>query len=152
MKKNLTILLVAGMIFSCKQPSATANISNNAPIDSLIARWNDSWNQHDSAAVRNLFGNALLIDDDLIAYNQDEIAAKWIHPNINVVTNFKANKLQDWSTNERAGYTGIYEFNAVVNDSVVAKPRGVFTLNWAKTETGDWKVTTATIHSLKGKK
>lgn len=152
MKKILTILFVSGTIFSCKQPSATANVDTKAPVDSLIASWSDSWNHHDSAGVRNLFGNALLIDDDLIAHNPEEISAEWIHPNINVVSNFKSGKLQDWSTNDRAGYTGTYEFDAVVNDSVVAKPKGVFTLNWIKTDKGDWEITTATIHSIKEKK
>jgi ketosteroid isomerase-like protein len=149
MKKFLSILFVSGIIFSCKQTSATSIV--NAPVDSLIASWGNSWNHHDSAGGRNLFGDALLIDDDLIAHNPKEISAKWIHPNINVVSNLKSEKLQDWSANDRAGYTGTYEFDAVVNDSVVAKPKGVFTLNWAKTEKGDWKITTATIHSFKEK-
>jgi len=103
--------------------------------------------------VRNLFTeDALLIDDDFIAVNADEFSANWIHPNIKLVTNLSTTKLQDWSTGDRAGYTGKYELDVVVKDSVVAKGKGVFTVNWIKTGKGDWKITTADIHSFAERK
>ena len=146
MKKILTALILTGILFSCKQPST---VVVKAPIDSLIANWNSSWNNHDSTGVSNFFAaDVLLIDDNLIATNAEEVAAKWIQPNINVVSNFKTIKLQDWSTNERAGYTGKYESDVVVKDSVIAKPKGVFTVNWIKRNKGDWKITTADIHAF----
>lgn len=152
MKKILMALLVTGTIVSCNQPSGNI-IVQKAPIDSLIINWNNSWNNHDSAAVRNLFAaDALLIDDNLIAMNANELSAKWISPNINAVNNLKATQLQEWETNERAGYTGKYQFDVLVKDSLIAQPRGVFTVNWKKTDNGDWKIMTATIHSFIEKK
>jgi len=66
-----------------------------------------------------------------------------------MVKHFKSTTLQEWSGNDRAGYTGKYQFDAVVNDSVVAKASGVYTVNWIKTDKGDWKITTADIHAIK---
>jgi ketosteroid isomerase-like protein len=59
--------------------------------------------------------------------------------------------LREWSVADRAGYTGNYEFNYGVKDSAMAKAKGVFTLNWIKTEKGEWKITTADIHSIVSK-
>ena len=36
-----------------------------------------------------------------------------------------------------------------IKDSVMAKPEGVYCVNWLKTEKGDWKITSAVIHSFK---
>ncbi len=148
MKKILLLFVMAGLLFSCQQPSSDIAIVS-APVDSLINNWSISWNNHDSVAVRNMFtSDALLTDDGVIASGADEIAAKMISPYIRSVSNFKASKLQDWSTNERASYTGRYVFDAVVNNSVVARPQGVFSVNWIKTENGAWKITTAVIYSF----
>jgi len=148
MKKILTCIIVSAIWSSCQQ-RAIEVVFVKAPVDSLITNWSDSWNDHDSAGVRNLFmADALLLDNNLIANNTDEIAVKWIHPNINLVHHFKSTKLQDWSANDRAGYTGKYEFDVIVNDSVLAHPKGAYTVNWIKTGNGDWKITTAAIHSL----
>ena len=148
MKKILLSLALAGLLFSCKQPSSGMAVVN-APVDSLVNNWSINWNNHDSIAVRNMFASdALLTDNAVIATGADEISAKMISPYIRSVSNFKASKLQDWSTSERAGYTGTYEFDAVVNNSVVAKPKGVFAFNWIKTERGEWKITTAVIYSF----
>lgn len=152
MKKTLSLSALALILFSCTRPTAQS-VAAKAPIDSLIANWGNSWSNHDSAAVSNLFtANALLIDDNFIGTTTNEIATKWIHPNINMVSHFKSTTLQEWSGADRAGYTGKYEFDAIVNDSVVAKPTGVYTVNWIKTDKGDWKITTADIHSISIKK
>lgn len=148
MRKNLAVLLLTGIIFSCNQP-ATKTVIAKAPVDSLISNWNKSWNNHDSAGVRNLFtADALLIDDNLIALNADEFSNKWIQPNINLINNLKTTKLQHWSSGDRAGYTGKYELDIILKDSLLARGKGVFTVNWEKTEKGEWKITTANIHSL----
>jgi ketosteroid isomerase-like protein len=148
MKKIILCFLVSGILFSCKQPAPPVDIKQ-APVDSLVKNWSDAWNNHDSVAVRNLFlPTALLIDDNLVAQTADEIAAKWIGPNIRLLKNFKAVSLQQWSVADRAAYTGKYEFEVVMNDSVVAKPTGAFTINWLKSENGEWKITTAVIHSF----
>ncbi len=152
MKKTLSLSALALILFSCTRPTAQS-VAAKAPIDSLIANWGNSWSNHDSAAISNLFtANALLIDDNFIGTTTNEIATKWIHPNINMVSHFKSTTLQEWSGADRAGYTGKYEFDAVVNDSVVAKPSGIYTVNWIKTDNGDWKITTADIHSITAKK
>ncbi len=148
MKKIILTLAVAAIVISCNQP-VPATTATKAPVDSLIKAWSNCWNNHDSAGALNLFQPAaLLIDDDLIATSKADIAAKWIHPNMQLVRNFKATEIQQWSSTDRAGYTGKYEFEAVVNDSVVAKPAGVFTVNWVMEESGDWKITTADIHGF----
>ena len=148
MKKILVYAIVSVIGLSCQQHATEVAVAK-APIDSLITNWSNSWSDHDSAAVRNLFmSGALLLDNDLIANNTDEIAEKWIHPNINLVHHFKSIKLQDWSGDDRAGYTGKYEFDVIVNDSVLAHPKGAYTINWVKTDSGEWKITTADIHSI----
>ncbi len=152
MKNILSLSALTLLVFSCTRPVAESVVAK-APIDSLITNWGNSFNNHDSAAVGNLFtANALLIDDDFIGTTTDEIATKWIHPNIKMVNHFKSSTLQEWSGTDRAGYTGKYEFDVIVNDSVVAKPSGVYTVNWIKTDKGDWKITTADIHSIPIKK
>ena len=152
MKKLLASLIVTAMLFSCNQASTQTTLVK-APIDSLINNWNKAWNNHDSTGVSNLFAtNALLMDEDIIANNSAEIGAKWIHPNIKLVNHLKSTKLQEWSSGERAGYSGKYELDVVVKDSIVAKPKGVYTVNWMKTDNGEWKITTANIHLIVEKK
>jgi hypothetical protein len=90
----------------------------------------------------------LLVDDNVIAKNSIEISAKWIHPNINAVNNFKTIQLQNWSNEERAGYTGSYEFEVLNKNNLKDKIKGIFTVNWIKTINNDWKITTATIFSF----
>ncbi len=137
MKKILFSLIAAGILLSCKQPSIESKVII-APVDSLVANWANGWNSQDSAAVRNLFeDDALLTDNRLIATGIEEIATRMISPNIHLVRNFTSSGLQEWTTDDRAGYTGTYEIEIVVNEEVVAKPKGVFTLNWRKTGTGD---------------
>lgn len=152
MKKTFWFILATGAVISCKQPVSEVVVTS-APVDSLVKNWSNSWNNHDSAAVKNLFApDALLIDDNLIADNETKISDKWIGPNINVVSNFKTAQLQVWSTGENAGYTGTYEFDVIVKDTIVDHSKGAFTLNWKKPVNGNWKITTATIHSFTAKK
>ncbi len=152
MKKMLLSLIATGILYSCNKPSIEPKVII-APIDSLVANWANGWNNQDSAGVRNLFDdNALLTDDQLIASGIEEIAIKMISPNIRLVRNFTSVKLQEWTTVDRAGYTGTYEIEIVVNEEVVAKPKGVFTVNWRKTGTGEWKIATAVIYSYAEKK
>ena len=151
MKQITAVLILAFTIFSCKQ--AEINTRNNnvkAPVDSLITNWENSWNKHDSAGVRNMFvADAILVDDNLVTKNAAEFSEKWIHPSINILNNLTSTKLQEWSEGNRAGYTGKYKLEVVIKDSVVAKPEGIYSVNWLKTEKGDWKITSAVIHSFK---
>lgn len=152
MKKIFLAFSSIVLLIACKQP-ASELIVTKAPVDSLIKNWGNSWNNHDSAAVKKLFATgALLIDDNLIADNDSKLSDKWIGPNINLVNNFKTSQLQVWSTGENAGYSGTYEFDVIVKDTVVDHPKGAFSLNWKKLADGNWKITTATIHSFTEKK
>ena len=152
MKKILTVLAMTGILFSCKQPSSNTAIVAKAPIDSLIANWQNNWNNNDSSGVCNMFApDVVLIDDELIVKNTNELAEKWVAPNIHVVKNLKIDKLQDWSTNDRAGFTGKYELDIIMKGTVVAHPHGVLTVNWLKTDKGNWKITTANINAFTAK-
>ena len=145
MKKFIPLAM---LLFSCSQNNSEKKISTS-PVDVEITKWEKNWNSHDSAGVVNLFTeDALLIDDKLIAHNKSEIAAKWIHPNIQLVTHFKSEQLKQWNTSETAGYTGKYEFDVTVKDSAIQKIKGVYTINWKKNDVGEWKIITAQIHSL----
>jgi len=151
MKQITALLILASTIFSCNQPSKNTTGNNEKVlVDSLITNWENNWNKHDSTAVRNMFlVDAVLVDDNLVTVNADAISEKWLHPYINVVNNVKSTKLQEWSEGNRASYTGKYALDVVIKDSVIARPEGVFTVNWLKTEKGDWKISSAIIHSFK---
>ena len=151
MKKIPLLLLAIITIYSCNEKSVKAtDKSVKAPIDSLISNWENSWNKHDSASARNMFlPDAVLIDDNLVTTDNKELSEKWIHPNIKVVSNLRSTKLQEWSEGNRAGYIGKYNLEVVIKDSVVAKPEGIYSVNWLKTEKGGWKITSAVIHSFK---
>lgn len=151
MKISLLLVLIPITFFSCNQTAQKTPENNvKAPIDSLISNWENNWNKHDSAAVRNMFlADAVLIDDNLVTANAPEISEKWIHPNINVVSNLTSTKLQEWSSSDRAGYTGKYEFSVIVKDSIIAKPTGFYTVNWMKTLQGNWKIISSVIHAIK---
>jgi ketosteroid isomerase-like protein len=146
MKKIIYVFLMA-ILFSCT-PSQDPPKEVKAPIDALVANWRNNWNNHDSIGVRNMFlEDALLIENELICRNAEEFAAKWIHPNIRGVKNLETNKLQEWSTSERAGFTGTYSVE-VIHDSIPEYPKGAFAVNWIKTQNGEWKITSAVIHAF----
>lgn len=151
MNKLLAASFFLTALFSCKdEQKNSSHIEAKAPIDSLVTNWENNWNKHDSAGVRNMFmPDAILTDDNLVAKNAEEFSEKWIHPNINVVNNLTSTKLQEWSDGNRAGYTGKYALDVVIKDSVVAKPEGIFSVNWLKNKTGEWKITSSIIYSFK---
>ena len=151
MKTIITVLFFTIAILACNQsPTNTTNNNVKAPVDSLITNWENNWNKHDSAGVRNMFlEDAILVDDNLITATADEFSKKWIHPGIKVVNNIKSTKLQEWSESNRAGYVGKYTLDVVMKDTVVAKGEGVYCVNWLKTDKGGWKITSAVIHSFK---
>ena len=152
MKKAFIILAITGIFVSCKQPYPETAKATKAPVDSLIANWQNKWNSNDSAGVCGMFApDVVVIDDELVIMNTKELAGKWVAPNIHLVKNMVTAKLQEWSTSERAGYTGKYELDILMKGTVVAHPHGVFTVNWMKTGQGDWKITTANINSFMAK-
>ena len=151
MKTIIPVLGIITILFSCNNAEKnTTHVATKAPIDSLVTNWETNWNKHDSAGVRNMFmADAILVDDNLVTKNADEFSQKWIHPAINIINNLASTKLQEWSDGNRAGYTGKYALDVVVKDSVVSKPEGIYSVNWLKNETGEWKITSAVIYSFK---
>jgi ketosteroid isomerase-like protein len=146
MKKILIAICVAGILFSCKQ-TLTPIAVVKAPIDSLISNYNKAWNNHDSTAIQNLFASdALLIDDDIIAINANEINTKWIRPYHLNISNATTIKMQEWSSNERAGFTGNWILDMKIKKGVI-KVKGTYTMIWTKNDKGEWKITTADLHS-----
>ena len=151
MKKSLwAVVVIVGAAMLCSWDTPfTKTESVKAPIDSLVANWCTSMNNHDSIAVRKQFDpDAILIDEKVIASNAEEISAKWIHPSIRWIGDVKHKKLQEWSTNDRAGYTGKYSIHYYRKNDTPITTTGIFTLNWIKTAKGEWKVTTALIHAM----
>ncbi|MBN2829546.1 MAG: hypothetical protein JXR56_04425 [Candidatus Cloacimonetes bacterium] len=145
MKKMLFVLIVFAVLISCSK-SPEKNIVQ-APIDSLVADWCNNWNNHDGDAVFNMFEpNAVLLDDKIIITNTQEMIADWINPNIKHVANLKAEQLQAWSTNDRAGYAGKYSVDYTADDGTITHPQGVFMVNWKLNANGEWKITTACIN------
>lgn len=151
MKKLIAVLGFTTVLFSCKEAEKKVNsVTAKAPVDSLVTNWENNWNKHDSAGVRNMFvDNAILVDDNLVTTNAAEFSEKWIHRNINMVNNLTSTKLQEWSDGNRAGYVGKYTLDVIVNDSIVAKPEGIYSVDWLKNDKGEWKITSAVIHSFK---
>ena len=148
MKKILFTLFVAGILFSCKQPTTKVVAVTKAPIDSLIDNYNKAWNTNDSAAIRNLFADdALMIDDELMAKSGDEISTKWIHPVYKAVSNVTSSKLQEWTSNDRAGFTGLWTIQLKMKKKVM-KLKGAYTIIWMKNDKGQWKIATADLHSI----
>ncbi|NPD47340.1 MULTISPECIES: hypothetical protein [unclassified Lentimicrobium] len=119
-----------------------------APIDTLIANWENNWNQHNAHGLKNMFlEDVILIENDIICKSIQELDEKWIQPNLNNVKDLKTFKMQEWSTESRAGYTGTYEVEVTI-DSVNNKLKGVFTVTWMKTEQEEWKISSAMIHAF----
>ncbi len=142
--------MAAFTFFACNQKSPIATAVIPSPTDSLVNSWNKAWNDHDSATIRNHFDtDAIVTDDAIVAKNTDEISSKWVGPYHNLTNNMKTEKIQEWASADRAGYTGLYSFTVNQNDSVIANPKGIITLNWKKSDKGDWKITTAHIHEIK---
>jgi len=152
MKKIFVGIISVGLLFSCSQKSPETAGVPKAPIDSLITNWENTWNNHDSSGICNMFApDVVLIDDELVILNSKDLADKWVGPYHKFVKNLKTEKMQEWSSNDRAGYTGRYELDIVINDSIIGHPHGIFTANWVKTDKGEWKVTTANMNAFSDK-
>jgi ketosteroid isomerase-like protein len=114
----------------------------------MVSVYNAYWNKQDSAGVASLFApDAIVSDDNRNFLNTADILNKWIHPNIRMVRNLKTTKIQEWSAKDRAGYTGFYEIDLIMHDSIIARPKGVVTFNFIKNKNG-WQITTAHLHSF----
>jgi ketosteroid isomerase-like protein len=147
MRQYSILLFGLVLITSCNRSTdiATKQLS---PVDSLICEWTTNWNNHDSIAIKNMFdADVILIDDNMIAKSQDEVVSKLIRPNIKAINNIKAAKINEWVSNDRAFYTGTYELDIIVNDSLIDQHRGYWTVGWKKNDKDEWKISNVHINS-----
>ena len=149
MKNILFIVLITGCFFSCISQKSTSSKSSVVEVGSLIKDFEYAWNTNDSTIISNLFAlDVFLLDRPLLVTNSQELAEKWVGPFYKCVKNMRTEKLQEWSTTDRAGYTGYYTLDIVVDGAVVYSPKGICTLNWVKNDKGEWKITTANMNSV----
>lgn len=149
MKKILFIVLISGCFFSCVSQKSTSSKSAGVEVSSLMKDFEHAWSTNDSITISNLFApDVILFDRPLLATNSHELAEKWIGPFYKFVKNMRTEKLQDWSTTDRAGYTGYYTLDIVMDGAIVYSPKGICTLNWVKNDKGEWKIITANMNSI----
>lgn len=148
MKKLFILIFATCLMIACQNPSEKVTLES--PVDSLVSNWANNWNNHDSLAVKNMFeSDGILFDDNVVAKNHEDLLIKWIRPSINFVQNMRIEKIQEWATIDRAGFSGLWSIDIVANDSLVAQYEGAFTCNWKKSENGEWKISNAHVHSFK---
>ena len=148
MLRSLFFLLILCCLFACNNPDE--NVITEPSIDVLIADYEDTWNSHDSIAIKKLFdSDIILFDNSLAVRNKEELITKLIRPYFKSMDNMKHETIQVWAAAERAGASGFWTIDYVKNDSVIASATGAFTYIWKKSKDGEWKVITAHIHDIK---
>ena len=147
MKKYYCVLILASLLMGCQTQVEDAPI--NSPVDSLAIEWASNWNNHDSTALIQMFSaDAVLFDNNIMTRNLEELKTKLILPYHNILDDMKITILHEWVTTDRAGLSGTWTVNIIVNDSTLRPTKGAFTCVWKKSESGDWKVTNAHIHDF----
>lgn len=144
MKKYLFIPITVCILIACQNQYDEGNIES--PVDSLVLNWASNWNNHDSIALINMFDkDAVLFDNNIVTRNPEELFTKMIRPYYNILSDMKIEKIQEWVTEDRAGFSGTWTVDIIVNDTTLRSTKGAFTCVWKKAESGDWKVTNAHI-------
>jgi ketosteroid isomerase-like protein len=99
-------------------------------------------------AIKNMFASdVILMDDNMIAKSQDEVVSKLIRPNIKAINNMKAEKINEWVSNDRAFFAGTYGLDVIVHDSLIDQPKGFWTVGWKKNDKDEWKICNVHINS-----
>lgn len=149
--RQISILLLGLILLtSCNSKTQTAAIEMS-PVDSLISVWLNNWNSHDSVAIKNMFeDDVILMDNDMIARSQDEVVSKLIRPNISRIKSMKAEKINEWVSDDRAFFAGTYILDVIVNDSLIDHPKGFWTVCWKKNDKDGWKISSVHINSVTG--
>lgn len=122
MRQISILFFVLCLLTSCGSTihSSTTQLS---PVDSLVGNWLKNWNNHDTVAIKNMFeDDVILMDNDMIARSQDEVVSKLIRPNISRIKSMKAEKINEWVSDERAFFAGTYILDVHVNDSLTDHP------------------------------
>lgn len=147
MNKFNCILLIACLSISCQ--TQLKDTPPNSLVDSLSTEWASNWNNHDSIALMQMFDeDAVLFDNGIVTTNPEDLRTKLIVPYHDILKDMKIKILQEWATTDRAGLSGTWTVDIIVNDSVSTPTSGAFTCVWKKLESGEWKVTNAHIHDF----
>lgn len=147
MKIIIIIGVAACFIISCHN---TNNVmSADLPVDSLLMRWENNWNNHDSVELTNMYDNAVvLFDQDIVVRNKEELLTEVIRPFCNSLMNMKHEQIQKWNTGDRVGSSGLWTVDVVENDTLIIPLKGAYTYIWKRSADGEWKVITAQIHNF----
>ena len=147
MNKYYCVLLLAGLLIACQ--TQIKEDPPNTLVDSLASEWAINWNNHDSIALMQMFDeDAVLFDNNIVTRNPEELKTKLILPYYNILNDMKITILDEWVTNGRAGLSGTWTVDIMVNDTESIPSSGAFTCVWKKLESGEWKVTNAHIHDF----
>ncbi len=151
--KNLTILLLGIVIFSCNQQSTkstdTLQQSESVDIDSLTNVFLDGWNKQDSAAiVKTIADDAIVMNDSLIHTGLNAIARNWISGGVIVLSNIKTTSLIKGVSESVAYNGGSYSLDLTPPGGPVLKEKGNYSLVWSKQQNGDWKLTLIHIEDI----
>jgi hypothetical protein len=92
--------------------------------------------------------DVILMDNDMIARSQDEVVSKLIRPNISRIKSMKAEKINEWFSDDRAFFAGTYILDVIVNDPLIDHPGGFWTVCWKKNDKDEWKITSVHINSV----
>lgn len=144
MKKFFLVPVSVCIIMACQHQDPDLII--DSPVDSLVLNWARNWNNHDSVALMQMFDeDAVLFDNNIVTSSPEELQAKLIRPYHNILSDMNIEKIQEWVTEDRAGFSGTWTVNIIVNDSTLRPAKGAFTCVWKKSGSGEWKVTNAHI-------
>ena len=147
MNKYYCVLLLAGVLIACQ--TQITEVPPSSLADSLGSEWANNWNSHDSIALMQMFDeDAVLFDNNIVTRNPEELKTKLILPYHDILNDMKITILHEWVTTGRAGLSGTWTVDILVNDTVSIPASGAFTCVWKQLESGEWKVTNAHIHDF----
>ncbi|HNT79112.1 MAG TPA: nuclear transport factor 2 family protein [Bacteroidia bacterium] len=136
--------MITVILFSCNQTAPMSESSSVDPAfaDTLMNRWNQAWNSHDSTYVFNLFDqhSVVVFSSSATMAGADIINANWIGKNLPMVANLKTEKINAYNTDDMAYYAGSYTLDIIQNDSVVDSDAGIYTTIWKLNENKEWKI------------
>ncbi len=157
MRSIILLMLTFAIIPSCSHPdnnvAATQNeilgVNNtkDVSVNELVDGWNSAWNLHDSVAIIKFFEpGAVLIHDTMTAVDFKEISDKFIHPNYKIIHNLKTHELKSWQSGDRAGYSGGFKLDIIIDEKLITSSEGFISINWIKSNDG-WKATVVHINT-----
>ncbi|MFH1121648.1 MAG: nuclear transport factor 2 family protein [Bacteroidota bacterium] len=117
---------MAALFSSCRQaPSATPELQST---DSLAQLWVDVWNAGDIDAITASFAEDALVVTDTAYTGIEDLKAGFILPAAPMLRNLSCKKLSELTGDNMAYQSGSYKHEWVVNDTVIGKAAGYYTL------------------------